>query len=82
MVRRPDVQLAAAGRRLLRALWTMRVLGLFMIGPALGILLVGVTFGLPPGMLSLAAAMFAFSLALLALLVRGEYNRLSRPPPG
>ena len=53
-------------------------LGLFVVGPVAGILLVGLTFGLPSGLQRLAAAMFVFSLALLGLLVRGEYVRLSR----
>lgn len=56
----------------------MRLLGLFVVGPVAGILLVGLTFGLTSSLQRLAAAMFVFSVALLGLLVRSEYVRLSR----
>lgn len=61
---------------LLQALLNLRWLSLFLIGPASGIALVGVIFGMPVGLLLLAVAMFAFTLSLFGLLVAGEYRRL------
>ncbi len=62
----------------LHVLWNLRVLGLFLIGPALGVALVGGIFGLPPNVLLAAVAMFLVSLSLLGVLVRAEWRRLSR----
>lgn len=62
----------------LRVLWNLRVLSLFLIGPALGVALGGAIFGLPTNVLWAAAAMFLVSLSLLGVLVRAEWRRLSR----
>lgn len=67
-----------AARELSRAIWNMRLLGLFLVGPAMGLALVSVTFGLSAGLLRLAAAMACLSLGLLGWLVRAEYVRLAR----
>ena len=60
-----------------KVLWNLRGLGLFLIGPVLGVLLVAAIFGLPPGLQVVAGIMFAFSLGIYAMLIRGEWRRLS-----
>ena len=67
------------GRPTLRAVWNLRVLGLFLVGPVVGVALVGAVFGLPPGLVPVAGAMFLLGLALFGILVRGETRRLSHP---
>ena len=63
-----------------RALWNLRALGLFLLGPVVGVWLGALVFGMPETLIRVAGAMFLFSLAMLGLLVRGEARRLSRPP--
>lgn len=58
-------------------LWSLRGLVLFLVGPVIGVGLVAAIFGLPQGLQLLAGIMFLFSLAILALLVRGEWRRLA-----
>lgn len=65
-------------RRLLRALWNTRLAALFMAGPALGLAIIGITFGLPAGPRWLALATGILAAGLLGVLVRAEYARLSR----
>ena len=72
---RPD----ASGRATLRALWNLRALGLFLVGPAVGVVLGELVFGMPAGLVRAAAAMSLLGLALFGLLVRGERRRLVRP---
>ena len=61
-----------------RVLWNLRMLGLFLVGPGLGVALVGAIFGLAPHLYGAAAGMFGLTLALFALLARGEWCRLCR----
>ena len=61
-----------------QAVWNLRLLGLFLLGPVLGVLLVDAIFGLPGALRLLAGCMFLFSLALFAILVRGECRRLAQ----
>ena len=67
----------------LRAVWNLRALALFLLGPVVGVILGAVVFGMPEALVRVAAGMFLFSLAMLAILVRGERRRLMRPrrPP-
>ena len=64
-------------RRARQVLWSLRGLVLFLVGPVIGVGLVAAIFGLPQGLQLLAGIMFLFSLAILALLVRGEWRRLA-----
>lgn len=68
--------------RALQALWNLRVLGLFLVGPVLGVVLVDVIFGLPRDVRLAATAMFLVSLSMLGLLVRTEWRRLARAGAG
>jgi hypothetical protein len=61
---------------MLQAFWNLRMLALFLLGPILGVGLVGAIFGLPPGLYLLAGAMFLFSLAMLLSLVVTERRRI------
>lgn len=61
---------------LVQVAWNLRMLGLFLLGPGLGIGLVGAIFGLDPQLYPAAALMFLLTLSLFALLVRGEWRRL------
>jgi positive regulator of sigma E activity len=65
-------------RRIRLACWNVRSASLFMIGPIAGLLLLALTFGVLAGMQRIAFGMVAFSLALFGILIKGEYNRLSR----
>ena len=60
----------------LRALWNLRALGLFLIGPVVGVGLGAAVFGMPEALIRIAAAMFMVSLGVFAMLVRGERRRL------
>ncbi len=62
----------------LRAVWNLRLLGLFMIGPVAGSLLGALTFAMPVALRWAGLGMFGLILALLGILVRGEYRRLAR----
>ena len=61
-----------------QVLWNLRMLGLFLVGPGLGVALVGAIFGLAPHLYGAAAGMFGLTLGLFALLARGEWRRLRR----
>lgn len=64
--------------RLRRACWNLRLAWLFATGPVVGLVPLALIFGLSVGMRLAALAMVAFTAALIAVLVRGEYDRLSR----
>ena len=69
---------AADRRRLaLQVLWNLRALGLFLIGPVIGVWAGAAIFGMPRSLQVLAGVMFLFSLGMYAILVRGEWRRLS-----
>lgn len=57
---------------LIQALWNLRWMGLFMIGPALGIILVDIIFGLPAMLWWSAGGMSLFMLGLYMSLVLKE----------
>ncbi len=67
-------------RRARLACWNMRFAGLFAAGPAVGLGLLAATFGMSLGMQRMALGMVVFTAALFGLLVKGEYDRLSRSP--
>lgn len=71
--------MSTADRRRLafQVLWNLRGLGLFLIGPALGVGLGAAIFGMPGTLQVSAAVMFVFSLGMYATLVRGEWRRLA-----
>ena len=64
-------------RLALQVLWNLRALSLFLIGPVIGVVLSAVIFGMPRALQVAACVMFLFSLGIYALLVRGEWRRLS-----
>jgi hypothetical protein len=64
--------------RLRRACWNLRLAWLFAAGPIVGLAPLALIFGLSVGMRLAALCMVAFTAALIAVLVRGEYDRLSR----
>ena len=66
--------------RALQVIWNLRLLGLFLIGPVVGILLGGVIFGLPDDLRWAAAGGLLISLSLFGMLAKGEWRRLSRNP--
>ena len=65
-------------RLALRALWNLRLLALFIVGPVAGVLLGNLIFATPPTLRWAALGVFALSLALFGVLVRGEVGRLAR----
>ena len=67
-------------RRARLACWNMRYAGLFVAGPIAGLVLLAVIFGMSLGMQRMALGMVVFTAALFGILVKGEYDRLSRPP--
>ena len=67
----------ASDRRLVfQALWNLRALSLFLIGPVIGVWLGAGIFGMPHTLQISAAIMFLFSLGIYTMLVRGEWRRL------
>ena len=75
----------SVGNVALRAAWNLRVLALFLLGPVVGVILGSTVFGMPEGLIRIAAVVFLFSLAMFGVLVRGEWRRLvspRRPPVG
>ncbi len=64
-------------RRALQVLWNLRALGLFLIGPVIGVWAGAAIFGMPRTLQMAASVMFLFSLGIYAVLVRGEWRRLS-----
>ena len=70
--------MSTAGRGLaLQALWNLRALGLFLIGPVIGVWLGAAIFGMPRNLQISACVVFIFSLGMYAVLVRSECHRLS-----
>ncbi len=70
---------------MVRALWNLRGLGLFLLGPVVGVMLGAKVFGMPEALIHVAAVMFLFSLGIFAILVRAERRQLilqlrRRPP--
>ncbi len=65
-------------RLILLALWNLRLLGLFLVGPVAGVMIGGWTFAVPVPLRWAALGMLGLSLALLAVLVRDEVGRLAR----
>ena len=65
-------------RLALTALWNLRMLALFLVGPVIGVLLGGWTFTMPVALRWGGLGMFTLALALLGILVRDEYGRLAR----
>ena len=66
-------------RRLtLQVLWNLRALGLFLLGPVIGVWIVAAIFGMPRSLVIAAGIMFLFSLGMCTTLARGEWRRLSR----
>jgi ABC-type dipeptide/oligopeptide/nickel transport system permease subunit len=64
-------------RTLLRqALWNLRFPALYTLGPAFSLILVNLFFGLPRPLWFVACGFFLFSMALFAVLVRGEIRQL------
>lgn len=70
--------MAIVYRRALTAVWNLRALSLFIVGPVTGLLIIVQTFGTSAGLLELAAAMLMLSLGLFGVLIKSEYDRLSR----
>lgn len=64
----------------LRVVWNLRWLALFLLGPVVGVALVSAVFGLPGELEVAAAGMFLLSLGLFGVLFKGEARRLSRQP--
>ena len=60
-----------------QVLWNLRGLGLFLIGPVLGVGLVGAIFGMPGNLVWAAAIAFLISLSLFGVLARSEWRRLT-----
>ena len=64
-------------RRAWRVAVNLRMLALFLIGPAAGVVLGGAIFGLPPDLRWATGAALLVSLSMFGLLVRAEWRRLS-----
>lgn len=60
----------------LQAAWNLRLFGLFMIGPIIGVALVSLIFDMSLGLRIAAAGMFGFTLLLYSVLLRAELRRL------
>ena len=67
----------------LQAVWNLRALGIFLLGPVVGMILGAGVFGMPATLIRIAGIMFLFSLAMFAVLVREARRRLVPPrrPP-
>lgn len=65
-------------RRAALVLWRLRGLSLFLIGPAVGVALGGLIFGMPLDLRWAAGAMFALSLTLFGILARSEWRLIGR----
>jgi hypothetical protein len=68
--------------RWLQVLWNLRALGLFLLGPGVGVFAVATIFGLPRALQLIAGAMFLLSLGMYATLVRSEWQRLAEASVG
>ena len=67
-------------RRARTVLWNLRGMALLAIGPAAGVGLGAVIFGLPPDLQLMAGVMFLFGLGLTAILAKAEWRKLGEPP--
>lgn len=79
----PDMNTAPALHPVARALWNLRWLGLFAIGPVTGVVLLDLVFGLPGQLIPLAGGGMLLMIFLFAFLFASEYRRLrdiSQPP--
>jgi hypothetical protein len=65
-------------RPALRALWNMRLPSLLLLGPALGVLLVDMIFGLPFELRMAAGMMMVVSILLFGVLFNAERRQISR----
>lgn len=69
----------AANRRRARAvLWNLRFMALLAVGPAAGVGLGALIFGLPADLQFAAGVMFLFGLGLCAILAKAEWRRLEQ----
>jgi len=66
---------------LLHALWNLRWMSLFMVGPALGIVLVDMIFGLPVLLWWSAGGMTALMLGIFTSLVLKERRLIIQNSP-
>ncbi|MDT7951351.1 MAG: hypothetical protein RQ966_07585 [Acetobacteraceae bacterium] len=69
---------SAPYRQALEVAWNLRALGLFLLGPAVGLGLGIAIFGMPRQLQIVAGVMFLFSLGMFASLARGEWRRVAR----
>ena len=67
-------------RRARLACWNLRWAGLFLAGPAAGLLPLTLIFGMSAGMARMTLGMVLFTAALFGVLFKGEYDRLRRLP--
>lgn len=67
-------------RRARIVLWNLRGMALLAIGPAAGVALGALIFGLPPDLQIMAGVMFLFGLGLTAILAKAEWRKLGEPP--
>lgn len=67
-------------RRARLACWNLRWAGLFLAGPAAGLVPLALIFGMSTGMARMALGMVVFTAALFGILFKGEYDRLGRLP--
>ena len=67
--------------RFLLVAWNLRGLMLLLVGPAVGVFLGAVIFGLPADLQIAAGVMFVFGFGLCAGLFRAEWRRLGRRAP-
>ncbi len=65
-------------RRALAVLWNLRGMALLAIGPAAGVFLGALIFGLPPDLQLAAGVMFVFGLGLCAILAKAEWRKLEQ----
>ena len=65
-------------RLVLQLLWNLRALGLFLVGPVVGVWLGAAIFGMPRTLQVAAGVMFLVSLGICSMLVRDEWRRLTR----
>ena len=65
-------------RRARIVLWNLRGMALLAIGPAAGVGLGALIFGLPPDLQIMAGVMFLFGLGLTAILAKAEWRKLGQ----
>ena len=77
---RPDQTQLEHRRRALTVMWNLRGMALLAVGPAAGVGLSALIFGLPPDLQFAAGVMFLFGLGLCAILAKAEWRKLGEPP--